>query len=623
MMKKKWTEKAVILLSLIGAVLLFAFFLKDIMIPIFSLQLHNDVEGAKELLLAKGLLGGAAVSLIEALQMIVVFIPAEFIQVSSGLSYPFYIAMFLCDLGVCLGASIIFLLVRTFRFDTGKSRKAAVQIEQMSAEKKERNVWMLMYLLFITPVIPFGAICYYASSTNIRYRRYILTVATGVIPSIITSNLIGASARAFITNALPLWVLVLIIILMMALLFVLLWLFLDKVYFKGHDGTPDSATYFLVMKISSLWRKRCQRLRVDGEKLSGLNAPFVLLCNHVSFYDFYYVQELLKAYKPAYVINHHICSAPILRHLAKKAGMISKKMFYTDAAAVKILRTLRAGYPVVVFPEARLSLDGCSSPIVECAAALYQRIGVPLVLANISGAYFTYPKWRGKFFKGDVRISVKRVLSSQDLKQMSTQEIEETIDQAFTYNESANPVTLYRQKDKAKGLHHALYRCADCGELYTTQVRGSDLYCTNCGKVHHLNEKYLFTDEMGSISAYYDRIIEWEKKDLDRIELKTEVAVKIYADSKPRVRKDKGVCRLNKEAFTYCSDRIKFTVPTEKLPALAFSCNREFELYYNGDQYYFYPLHNRRQVARWSLIIDLLREERGNHGKEKSVDQHF
>ena len=138
-MKKRWIEKAVLLLSLAGALFLFAFFLKDILIPLFTLQLKNDVEGAKALLTSKGIAGGAAVSLIEALQMIVVFIPAEFIQVASGLSYPFYISLILCDFGVCLGASIIFILVRTFRFDTKKSRESKEQIEQMALDKPAKK----------------------------------------------------------------------------------------------------------------------------------------------------------------------------------------------------------------------------------------------------------------------------------------------------------------------------------------------------------------------------------------------------------------------------------------------------------------------------------------------------
>lgn len=618
-MKKKWIEKSIILFALAGVLVLFAFFLKDVLLPLFSMELNNDINGAKELLSSKGIFGGAAVSLIEALQMVVVFIPAEFIQVSAGLSYSFPIALLLCDLGVCLGASIIFVLVRTLRFDPSKSKKAEEQIKRMGAKKSETNTQLLMYLLFITPIVPFGAICYFASGSKISYRRYILTVATGVIPSIITSNLIGAGVKAFILNSLPLWLLVLIIVLLMALLFVLLWLFLDKIYFRGKDGTPESASCFIFFKIITLWRKHCQKLNIDGEKLSGLEPPFVVLCNHVSFYDFYYVIALLKDYKPAYVINHHILSAPVLRIFAKKTGMIPKKIFTPDTAAVKILRTLRSGYPVVVFPEGRLSIDGCSSPIVESATAMYKKIGYPIVLANISNAYYSYPKWRSRFYRSEISISVKRVITPEEIKQMSVEELDKAIGEGLNYNETQSLTNRYRQKNKAKGLETMLYRCIDCGELYSNRGSGNDLICTACGKVHHLDENYRFTDDAESIPAYYERIMEIERSQLDGIKLETNVSVKVYSEKKPRVRKESGVCTLNKNAFTYRSDQIEFSIPTEKLPALAFSCGKEFELYYKNEQYYFYPTEEPLQIARWSLIIDLLREERLADEKEKST----
>ena len=618
-MKKKWIEKSIILIALTGALVLFAFFLKDVLVPLFSMELDNDIDGASALLNSKGAAGGAAVSLIEALQMVVIFIPAEFIQVSA-LSYPFYIALLLCDLGVCLGASIIFVLVRTLRFDTGKARKSKEQIKRMGIVKGERNTAMLMYLLFITPIIPFGAICYFASNSEIRYRRYILTVATGVIPSIITSNLIGAGVKAFILNALPLWVLVLIIILMMALLFVLLWIFLDKIYFKGKDGTPESAASFVMMKTVALWRKHRQRLHLNDEKLQGLEAPFVVLCNHVSFFDFYYVNELLKDYHPAIVVNHHVYSAPVISRLSKKAGMIPKKMFYPDMTAVKMLRTLRAGYPIMVFPEGRLSLDGCGSPIVENASAVYHRIGYPVVLVSISGAYYSYPKWRGKFYRSDVNVTVERVITPAEMKQMTVEELDQAIGAIFRYDETEQLTNRYRRKNMANGLENALYRCADCGQLYTTRSKGNDLYCTACGQVHHLDERYRFTDDMQSIPAYYARIKKMERAELDHLTLTADVKVKIYSDQKPRVRKETGVCTLDKDAFTYRSDQTAFTIPVEKQPALAFSCGTEFELYYNDELYYFYPVEHPQQAARWSLMIDLLREERIQDGKEKSAD---
>ncbi|MBR5976229.1 MAG: hypothetical protein IK046_00270, partial [Clostridia bacterium] len=176
------------------------------------------------------------------------------------------------------------------------------------------------------------------------------------------------------------------------------------------------------------------------------------------------------------------------------------------------------------------------------------------------------------------------------------------------------------QKNKAKGLDGILYRCADCGELYSTKTKGNDIYCTKCGAVHSFDDTYHFTDDMRDIPTYYDRIKELERPGLADIRLETSVNTTIFSDEKPRTVKETGVCTLTKEAFTYRSDSIEFEIKAENLPALAFSCGEEFELYHDNKLYYFYPTEDKKQVARWSLIIDLLREERKGNGKEENAD---
>ncbi len=116
MTKKHRVEKIVMILSVVCVLGLFTYFLWDILVPVLQMNFRNDTEGAKELLRQKGWMGYLTVIFVEALQMVVVFIPAEFIQISSGLSYSFPLALLLCDLGVCLGATIIFVLVRAFLF---------------------------------------------------------------------------------------------------------------------------------------------------------------------------------------------------------------------------------------------------------------------------------------------------------------------------------------------------------------------------------------------------------------------------------------------------------------------------------------------------------------------------
>ena len=69
-----------------------------------------------------------------------------------------------------------------------------------------------------------------------------------------------------------------------------------------------------------------------------------------------------------------------------------------------------------------------------------------------------------------------------------------------------------------------------------------------------------------------------------------------------------GVCHLTNEGLSFKGNlNVKeFTHKLEQLPGLAFSAGEEFECYYNNELYYFYPVENRSQCAKWSLIIDEL-----------------
>ena len=101
-----------------------------------------------------------------------------------------------------------------------------------------------------------------------------------------------------------------------------------------------------------------------------------------------------------------------------------------------------------------------------------------------------------------------------------------------------------------------------------------------------------------------------EAEELDRLSLRAEVRTVVFGPDGRKIRRETGVCSLTPECFTYTSDSGVFTIPTEEIPALAFSCGKEFELYHGEDLYYFYPTEHPAQVARWALAADLLTERR-------------
>lgn len=600
-----------VLLLLLAVILIFALFLKDILIPFITLEVKNDVDGATELLRQKGVLGFLAVILVEALQMVVIFIPAEFIQISSGLSYPFPIAIALCDLGVCLGATIIFILVRILHVRNEAFEKRRKTIDRLSENIKDRTTVFFLYLLFFMPMIPFGAICYYGSSTNLRYRKYLFTVATGVIPSIVVSNLMGAAGKAFIVYDLPFWLLVLIIVLLALLLIGIIMFFIKRFVFRDKHGTPDSMAYYLLFAITNLWHGRKQKATIHDELMAGIEPPYIVLCNHESFFDFHYISQMNHPKNPAYMVNELYCTRPILKSLSKAAGMIPKKLFVREvSSALAVFRTIRKGYPVVIFPEGRLSADGRTNPIIK-GGAFYRKLNASLVLVQISGAYLSNPKWRPKRFMSDIDVTVKRVLTTDDIKTMTDSELDDLISETLANNAFRNePSIQFRQKTKAKGLEGLLYRCADCGSLYTTVGKGNKLTCTSCGSEYILDDRYRFQGRIQTIPEYYDEIKRLEESTLDSFSLKANVKTKIHGANGGPIRWEKGVCTLTPEGFSYKSQSMDFSINMEDLPALAFSCSQEFELYHNEELMYFYPTEHRQQVARWALLVDMLAERR-------------
>ena len=380
---------------------------------------------------------------------------------------------------------------------------------------------------------------------------------------------------------------------------------------ESKTGSPDSAMYSLIFRIVRLWLGNRQQIIIDDRLLKDAEAPYVMLVNHESFYDFYYVSKLSHPKRPSYLVNEYYCTRPILKHMARRGGILSKKLFTRDmGTAVGLLRMIRKGFPVVIFPEGRLSPDGRSNPIVEKGGALYKKLKVDLVLTKIDGAYFSAPKWRKKNFRCPIRISVERVLKREALQHMSADEIDDVVEAVLFNDASASAFSLYPQRNKAVGLETILYRCADCGALYRTKGVGNDLICSACGRRHTLDEHYRFTDEIGSIPAYYDRIRLREAEELDAISLSCAVRTKIHGADGGPVRWEHGACTLSADGFRYETDSAAFSVPLDSLPALAFSCGEEFELYYKDELYYFYPKEQPVQVARWALVVDLLNEKK-------------
>ena len=610
-MKKINKNKIFIFFVAIITLAMLFFFFKDVLIKVIEYQVDNNPDGLKDLMSEMGLKGLIIVPLVEAMQMVVVFISAEFIQISAGLAFPWYIAVPLCTLGIFIGASVIYLLVNSLKFDSSIFQKSTNKIESLS--KQGKSTQLFMYILFVMPIIPFGAICYYGSNSKISYRRYILTCVTGTIPSILSSIFLGKVISYVLMENIPIWVLVVAIILIMGMLLLIGGIIISRVYFKEDRYTPKSMYYLLLFKVFNFIVKKKVKASYDDISLENIEGPFVLLSNHPSFYDVYFATTKIYPKRAAFILNRYYFRNKFMRFFFNQIGTIPKKLFSPDFETIRrTLKTIKSGFPIFMCPEGRLGLDGTNYYSTKETGKFIKQLKLPIVIININGAYISKPKWRKHRIKSNVYVKVTKMLSKEEVLDLTVEEINDIINQGIAYNEfnyiKENNLT-FKDKKKAEGLENILYRCPKCHQEYTLSSKGNTISC-NCGFNLTIKEDYHFEDNeygLTNIHDWYELIKQEERKHLDNINLECEVKVKKFnIDNKKLDEKGSGVCKLDNDKFTFEGNlKVKsFSIDLEILRTFAFSCGEQFECYYNDELYYFYPVKNPQQCAKWALIMD-------------------
>ena len=620
---------SMIFITLIVAGLLF-FLFRNIILEVLRYTKANDEEGLRAFMRETGWLGLIAIPIIEALEMVVIFLPAEFIQIPAGLSYLFPVAVILCDLGVCLGASIIYFLVHVFKFDNEFIKKRQRKINNIATKKIGQNTQILMYFLFVTPIIPFGAICYFASSRKISFRRYILTVSTGVIPSIVTSILMGTSIKYFIANSLPLWALILIIFGLGAILFIGMILIARKFLFDGRRlrGTPYSLWSYIASFIFKLYANAHSRCRYIEDELydemGSIPGPKIYLSNHLSPYDVYHSYMMAVPDRPTLIGNRYFTRFKGTRFLMYRLGFVPKSLFNPDLEAVKkIIKSIKEDTSILMFPEARLSIDGTTGTLTSGTANLLKKLGVTIVLFNVSGNYFANSKVRTSKKRCPVEIRVKRIIKKDELDTLSSEELDTILVKELAHNEYEYAQNFtYKDKNKAENLDAVLYHCPHCHKDFTMHSEGNSIECTSCGFHLDIDEHFAFSSNeygLNNIHDYYEYIKKVEKDYIDSkgdedILISQEVVVKQISFEDPK--KDilgQGVCTITKGGFSFTGmigdKELTFSHSLESLQALAFSVNEEYECYNDNILYYFYPKDNKKSCTKVSLIYDVLHEK--------------
>lgn len=617
-MKKISKEKLFVVIILMFSIISLFFLFKNLFISIIKYQLNDNVDGMNSYLKEVGILGPVLIVLMEAIQMICVFISVEFLQVATGLSYPWYMAVILCEIGVILGSTIIYSLVNLFKFDSSIFGTETEKIEDTYNQNKPFK----MFLFFLSPLIPTGFVCYYGAKKKVKFKTYLFICAIGALPDILIATFLGHAIRYFILNKLSGWVLILFIIIG----YIILWFFarfLSKILkITPRKKTPRSRVFLFMLYLFKILSKN--KPKIDKSASIELEGPFIILSNHPSFFDGYYLTQTVYPIRPAFVLNRYYFKDVKGRFIFNRMGVIPKKLFSPDVETIKkAIRTIKSGYSIYMCPEGRLSVDGTNYLVNFETAKFIKQMKVPVIMVRINGAYLASPKWRKNQYKTTVSTEISRVISKEELLEKTPEQLSQIINEAIKFNDfeyARKEGLVFKSDNKACGLENILYYCPECGAIHQMTTHGNCISCKNCDFKLFINEDYWFEENKYNISnihEYYELIKRYERENIKNgLNLKTEVTVKKYNFNNSKLNEiGKGVCYLSNEGFTFEGDLKvgKFSHTFKTLHGLAFTAGEEFECYYENELYYFYPVKDKSLCAQWALIVDEMQNGGDNH----------
>lgn len=248
----------------------------------------------------------------------------------------------------------------------------------------------------------------------------------------------------------------------------------------------------------------------------GVEAPYLLLSTHGSMVDLHVMMTVTEPYLANNVMTlegFRDYTNPLMRHL----GVLGTRKFITDVHLVKNIKYCveKLKTVMVMYPEARYSLEGCDSYLPDSLGKMVKLMKVPVVVLRLHGNFINCPHWNKHFKKNRIEGEMIQVVTAEEIKTLSVEEINRRIRENFVKDDFKwqleNQVKIDHPK-RADGLHSLLYKCASCKTEGKMHSKGTKLWCEECGKRWEMTEYgQLQAEEGETIFSHIPDWTSWER----------------------------------------------------------------------------------------------------------------
>lgn len=145
----------------------------------------------KEVILSYGNFSILVFILMHVLQVVIFFIPGEFIQIAGGYIFGTFLGALLSGIGISLGSIIVYSICNSYgkpfvdKLILNKKVKFFRKILKAGSKK------IVVFMFYLIPGIPKDALTYICGVSNISFRDFFIYSTLGRIPGIFISSFFG------------------------------------------------------------------------------------------------------------------------------------------------------------------------------------------------------------------------------------------------------------------------------------------------------------------------------------------------------------------------------------------------------------------------------------------------
>ncbi len=358
----------------------------------------------------------------------------------------------------------------------------------------------------------------------------------------------------------------------------------------------------ILKPLLGIWlRKRFRILITEDEKVRALKPPYLVLPNHVNFWDPFLVGTSLP-HTTYFMAADGNFRSTIMRMLLPLFGAIPKAKARNDLESIRALQTLVAGrQTITLYAEGQRTWDGESRPLLPGIEKLVRLLGAPVLAVRMRGAYLATPRWSRHHRRGQVVIEKELIITAAEARRLSRNEIATRIANGISVDETAwqrSTGFLYHGRRRAEHVEWTVFFCPTCSSFGTLRSTGNEFFCTNCTERHWIapsGRLYKVDKNRGVVYPRFASVAAWNAYQMDvlrttvatAVDNKTEDILKVEScryltgyRSRPLV--DKGDVSISISWDRVRIDPVGTVVPISELSGVHVQFIEQLEFYAYG-----------------------------------------